>query len=52
MIQYRETDWEFLKRMASWCGGVVVPETKILSKPSLGRTASAVGWRLWVWARS
>ena len=27
VIQYRETDWEFLKRMASWCGGVVVPET-------------------------
>lgn len=28
VIQYRETDWEFLMRMASWCGGVVVPETK------------------------
>ena len=27
VIQYRETDWEFLKRLASWCGGVVVPET-------------------------
>ena len=27
VIQYRETDWEFMKRMASWCGGVVVPET-------------------------
>ena len=27
VIQFRETDWEFLKRMASWCGGVVVPET-------------------------
>ena len=27
VIQYRETDWEFLKRMASWCGGVVVPES-------------------------
>ena len=27
VIQYRETEWEFLKRMANWCGGVVVPET-------------------------
>ena len=27
VIQYRETDWEFMKRMAIWCGGVVVPET-------------------------
>lgn len=28
VIQYRETDWEFLMRMASRCGGVVVPETR------------------------
>ena len=27
VIQYRETDWEFLMRMASHCGGVLVPET-------------------------
>lgn len=27
VIQYRETDWEFLLRMASHCGGVLVPET-------------------------
>ena len=27
VIQYRETDWAFLKRLASWCGGVVVPES-------------------------
>ena len=26
VIQYRETDWEFLMRMASHCGGVLVPE--------------------------
>lgn len=27
VIQYRETDWAFMKRLASWCGGVVVPES-------------------------
>lgn len=27
IIQYRETDWAFLMRLASHCGGVVVPET-------------------------
>lgn len=27
VIQYRETDWEFLKRIASWCNGVIVPES-------------------------
>ena len=27
VIQYRETDWEFLMRMASHCGGILVPET-------------------------
>ena len=27
VIQYRETDWDFLMRMASHCGGVLVPET-------------------------
>ena len=27
VIQYRETDWEFLMRMASHCSGVLVPET-------------------------
>ena len=27
VIQYRETDWKFLMRMASHCGGVLVPET-------------------------
>ena len=27
VIQYQETDWVFLIRMASHCGGVVVPET-------------------------
>ncbi|RKI66641.1 hypothetical protein D7V91_12020 [bacterium 1xD42-67] len=27
VIQYRETDWEFLMRMTSHCGGVLVPET-------------------------
>lgn len=27
VIQYRETDWEFLMRMASHCGSVLVPET-------------------------
>lgn len=27
VIQYQETDWEFLMRMASHCGGVLVPET-------------------------
>lgn len=27
VIQYRETDWEFLMRMAGHCSGVLVPET-------------------------
>lgn len=27
VIQYRETDWKFLMRLASHCGGVLVPET-------------------------
>lgn len=27
VIQYRETDWQFLMRLASHCGGVLVPET-------------------------
>ena len=27
VIQYRETDWEFLMRMVSHCSGVLVPET-------------------------
>jgi len=27
VIQYRETDWEFLMRIASHCGSILVPET-------------------------
>lgn len=29
LLQYRETDWEFLKRLASWEQSCIVPEFKI-----------------------
>ena len=47
IVQYRETDWEFIKRLASHFNGALVPECQLADiKYSLAGTGESVSYNL------